>query len=195
MGYFEIGLLKITWQLPPLPQLVTASQPSAPNVFSISMISGLGSRLDTYRSINSIRYSHWVIYAALSALYSEDSQRATTSFTCQSRSVTPAASPTLHRTSCVTGIIGGFRTISQNQSTKRRRSQTRPWSTTGEGLPQPSARLRPEGSHGATRCCLWRARYLPPLHSRLAITRPAYAEPISAPSPCVSWPWLRPSML
>ena len=38
---------------------------------------------------NSIRYSHWVIYAALSALYSEDSQTATTSFTCQSRSVTP----------------------------------------------------------------------------------------------------------
>jgi hypothetical protein len=68
VGYFEIGLLKITWELPPLPQLVTASQPSAPNVFSINMISGLGSRLDTYRSINSIRYSHWVICAALSAL-------------------------------------------------------------------------------------------------------------------------------
>src|ERR1700674_4913525 len=70
VGYFEIGLLKRMYDLSPLPQLVTASQPSAPSVFSIRIISGLGSREDTYRSIDSIRYSHWVIYAALSALRS-----------------------------------------------------------------------------------------------------------------------------
>jgi len=42
VGYFEIGLLKRMYDLSPLPQLVTASQPSAPSVFSIRIISGLG---------------------------------------------------------------------------------------------------------------------------------------------------------
>src|SRR5207248_3408709 len=68
------------------------------------------------------------------------------------------------------GIIGEFLTISQNQSTKRRRSHRQPRSTTDELLPQPSGRFRPAGPHTATRCELWRARYSPPCTHPLTIT-------------------------
>jgi hypothetical protein len=59
-------------------------------------------------------------------------------------------------------IIGDFWAISQNQSTKLQRSHRRPMPTTDERLTQPLQRLRPAGPHGATRCDLWWARYLPP---------------------------------
>ena len=68
-------------------------------------------------------------------------------------------------------IIGGLWTISQNQPTRRRRSHRRPRSTTDEELPQPSELFRSAGPHRATRCDLWWARYLPPWHSRLSLTR------------------------
>jgi hypothetical protein len=60
-------------------------------------------------------------------------------------------------------VIGDCWAISQNQSTKLRRSRRRPKSTTDEGLPQPSQLVRPAGPRRATRCDLWRAQYLLPL--------------------------------
>ena len=60
-------------------------------------------------------------------------------------------------------VIGDFWAISQNQSTKLRRSRRRPKSTTDEGLQQPSQLVRPAGPRRATRCDLWRAQYLRPL--------------------------------
>ena len=60
-------------------------------------------------------------------------------------------------------VIGDFWAISQNQSTKLRRSRRRPKSTTDGGLQQPSQLVRPAGPRRATRCDLWRAQYLRPL--------------------------------
>src|SRR6266446_3577356 len=60
-------------------------------------------------------------------------------------------------------IIGDFLALSQNQSTKLRRSHMQPRSTTDEGLPQPSQLVRPAGLRRASRCDLWRAQYLRPL--------------------------------
>src|SRR5713226_1331373 len=59
-------------------------------------------------------------------------------------------------------IIDGLWAISQNQSTKLRKSHRRPRPTTDEGLTQPLQLLRPAGPYGANRCDLWWARYLPP---------------------------------
>src|SRR5216684_1352033 len=59
-------------------------------------------------------------------------------------------------------IIGDFLALSQNQSTKLRRSHMQPRSTTDERLLQPSQLVRLAGLRRASRCDLWRAQYLSP---------------------------------
>ena len=62
-----------------------------------------------------------------------------------------------------TEITDDFCSILQNQSTKLQRSHRRPSPTTDEGLPQRSQLVRLAGLRRASRCDLWRERYLRPL--------------------------------